>query len=240
MGLLDLPAPLLSWIDTRLLAFLPGWASLLVWAVVAAIGSMEVYRVLSPQRRIQGLEAELRDTQRRLDAHEGNFREAWGLIRRTLALALRRVLVVFPATVAASLPLLVLIVWLDATYARELPPAGDPVGIEVAEEFRARWVAGMDGAPPRAEVLDGSGAVVADVAVSAPIPVIHKPRWWNVVIGNPAGYLPRDAVIDRIDIDLPRQQFLSFGPGWVRGWEVMFFSTLILFALIFKVARGIR
>lgn len=240
MGLLDLPSPLFSWIDGQLIGFLPATAKLILWGVLAALGSMELYRLLSPQGRIEELEAALKVTQQRLGEHEGNFADAWLLIRGMLGLASRRVLLVLPATVAASLPILVLIVWLDAAYGRALPPPGEPVAVQVAGEFRGQWVAETDSMPPQATVLDDGGATVAAISVAAPIPVIHKPRWWNVAIGNPAGYLPADAPIDRIDIDLPRQQFLSVGPEWVRGWEVTFFSVLILFAMGFKVVRGIR
>lgn len=239
MGLLDLPAPLFAWIDGQLLGFLPPIGRLIVWSAVAALGSMELYRVLSPQARIKAVEFQVRETQQRLGDHEGSFEDAWLLIRRMLGLAFGRILLVLPATLAASVPLLALIVWLDGAYGRAVPPPGEPVSVHVPGEFRGRWIAGTSRTPPHVEIVNGNGRTIADVAVAAPVPVIHKHRWWNFAIGNPAGYLPHDAPVERIEIDLPRQEFLSLGPEWLRGWEVGFFVALTLFALGFKVVRRI-
>ena len=55
MGLLDLPAPLFDWVDNRLLSMLPPLARIVLWAVVAAVASLAIYRLFSPQRRIAAL-----------------------------------------------------------------------------------------------------------------------------------------------------------------------------------------
>lgn len=240
MGLFDLPAPVLSWIDERLAAFLPPLARLLLWAAVGAFLSMELYRLASPQRRIGELRRALEHTRRKLADFDGEFEEAWPQIRRMLALALRRVGIVLPATVLASLPLLVFIVWMDTNYGGAFPPPGNPVTVQAAGDFQARWIEDASGAPPRAEVIDPVGRPVAEVPVKAPVPVVEKRRWWNVLIGNPAGYIPDEAPVDRISIDLPRQQFLSIGPAWMRGWEVVFFASLFLFAFALKTVRRIE
>ena len=81
---------------------------------------------------------------------------------------------------------------------------------------------------------------MTDVPVVSPAPVIEKWRWWNALIGNPAGYLADGLPIDRIEIGLPRRQILSFGPAWMRGWEITFFGSLMLFALSFKMLRRVE
>lgn len=240
MGIFDLPSPVLSWIDGQLMAFLPPVAKLLLWAAIAALGSMELYRVLSPQRRIRALEVALRDTQRSVGNHEGSFADGWWLIRAMLGLAFRRVLLVLPATLIASLPLLVLIVWLDSAYGSTFPPPGESISVVVPGDFQGRWIAETEAAPPRAQVVDRTGKTVASISLAAPVPAVHKHRWWNVLIGNPAGYLQQDAPVDRIEIGLPRQEVLPFGPDWLRGWEVGFFVSLVVLAWIVKVVRRIE
>jgi hypothetical protein len=237
MGLLDLPSPVLSWIDERLTGLLPTTAALLLWAAVGAFLSMELYRLTSPQKRMTVIRRALDRTRSYVAHFDGPFEEAWPHIRHMLSLALRRVVMVLPATILASLPLLVVIVWLDSRYGDAFPSPGEPVSVTAPGGFQGHWV---DGAPPRAQVVDAKGAAVADVPVAAPAPVIHKRRWWNTLVGNPAGYLPDGAPVDRIDIALPRQQFLAIGPRWMRGWEVTFFTALFIFALTLKTVRRIE
>lgn len=240
MGLLDLPSPFLSGIDQWLTGFLPPLAKLVIWAAIGALLSMELYRRLSPQRRIAQVKLALERAHRHLAAFDGEIEDAWPHIRRMLSFALRRVLMVLPATLAASLPLLVFLVWIDTSYGGTFPPPGAPVNVRVAGAFEGRWIDGGGGAPPKAEVIDPHGGRVAEVPVEAPVSVIHKRRWWNALIGNPAGYLPAEGPVEKVEIGLPRQEILPVGPGWMRGWEVTFFASLVLFAFVFKAVRRIE
>lgn len=239
MGLFDLPVPLFAWLDSWLSGALPPLAKICLWGALGAVVSMELYRWLSPQRRVARLKTDLRRAQDRLAAFDGEFDGAWPLITRMLGLAVRRIAAVLPATLAASLPLLALIVWLDTSYGRTFPEPGVH-GASVEEPYLGLLVADPEPGRPRAEVIDDFGRVVAEVELRAPVPVVHKKRWWNVLIGNPAGYLDRTAPVDRIGLDLPRQQFLDAGPEWLRGWEFSFFAMTILVSLAFKTVRGIQ
>ncbi|AZO31439.1 hypothetical protein [Mesorhizobium sp. M1B.F.Ca.ET.045.04.1.1] len=238
MGLLDMLSPVLSALDNWLTPVLPSSARLVLWAALGAFLCMELYRVLSPQKRIAEIKLAYARTQQSVADFEGEFQEAWPLLRRMLALALRRVALVFPATIAASLPLLLIVVWLDSRYGDVYPPPDASVGVKVSGDFKGRWVNGSNGVP-HAQIVDRAGSAIADVPVTQAVSVIQKWRWWNVLIGNPAGYLPEDLPFDRIDLGLPRQQVLGVGPAWLRGWEGIFFAATILVALMLKSVRGI-
>lgn len=241
MGLLDLPAPIFSAADSALDSILPPVGRLIVWAALAALLSMELYRLLSPQAKIVQLRRDLQAAQKQLAGFDGEFDEAWPLIGRTLKLAVERVFAVLPSAVAASLPILTLIVWLDDTYSHTLPPPGQPAQIEVQQPFTGKWRDGSpDGGRPHAVVMAEDGKVVVDKPIEAAIPVLHKRQWWNVLIGNPAGYLEGDAPIDRIAIDLPTAEVLAAGPAWLRGWQATFFVGLLIFALAVKWIRQIE
>ena len=67
------------------------------------------------------------------------------------------------------------------------------------------------------------------------IPVIHKHRWWNLLMANPLGYLPDDATIDSISLALPKKQIIGFGPRWMQGWMFSFFTIFLLSSLGFKL-----
>jgi hypothetical protein len=56
---------------------------------------------------------------------------------------------------------------------------------------------------------------------------------------NPAGYLPDDAPVDEVRIDLPRRELHGFGPSWMRGWEAIFLPVLFVAALAYKIVRRI-
>jgi hypothetical protein len=240
MGVLDAPAPLFSMADRVLDSFLPPIGRLIVWAGLAALVSMEVYRVLSPQAEIAKLRSDLRQAQRCLSQFDGEFGEAWPLIARSLSLAVRRIVVVLPATIAGSLPMLMLIVWLDNTYSHTFPPAGEPARVEVKQPYSGEWQPPAPGRRPHAVVRSQDGRVVVDKPVRAAVPELHKRQWWNALVGNPAGYLKEDAPVDRLSIDLPTRQILLAGPQWLRGWQATFFVAVLLFGIAMKWVRQIE
>lgn len=240
MGFLNLPHPVLDWLDRELLGFLPPLVRLLLWSVVAALLAMELYRLLSPQKRITAIKEEFQTAQRDLNSYDGPFEGAWPLIKRVLGLAFKRIGLVLPATLAASLPLLMVIVWLEASYAYRFPTPQETVAVEVPAEGYGGRLESPPSAAPRAMVTDDSGSVVTEVILHAPIPMLHKWRTWNLLLGNPAGYLPEDAPVDRLSLNLPRLEVLPLGPSWLRGWEPVFFVALLVFAFLLKKVRRIE
>lgn len=110
---------LFSSIDSTLMRVLPTPLRVVLWAAVAAFVSMEIYRMLSPQDRIRRLEERIARAHASLDAHEGSFSEGWAVVRETLHLALKRVGLVAPAAIAATLPLFVVVLWMSTTYGNE-------------------------------------------------------------------------------------------------------------------------
>ena len=66
------------------------------------------------------------------------------------------------------------------------------------------------------------------------IPVIHKKRWWNFLMANPLGYLPKDGETDVVHIGLPEVVVIEFGPAWMRGWMFSFFVSFFLSSFGFK------
>jgi hypothetical protein len=267
MGILDLPAPVLSWIDGELGLVLGPAFRLVIWAAMAALISMTIYRELTPQRRLAVIEVATLRIKRRLDRHEGELAEAMPIILRMLRLSLLRLrLVLLPALVGA-LPVICLFLWASSTFNAELPR--DPVAVvakarpdsftAVVTPPRAHAVvagpatsavttttparppvAGKGARQPHVVARDPNGQVVVRVALKAPVETIEKRAWWNALIGNPGGYLPANGPIDRIDLNLPRMVYLPFGPDWLRGWEALFFGVMLLSSIGLKLALRIR
>jgi len=245
VGLLDLPAPLFAWLDTALAEVVSAPLRLTLWALLAAAISMGLYALLSPQRRIARAKADALAARAALDRFDGELTEAWPLIRNVLASACRQLALVTWPAILSSLPVLALLVWLSTTYGHAFPGRDTDVAIRtVPEELDAQLEtvpAAASSAPHHQIVIrDASGEVVDRVFWRAPVPTIHKREWWNLLLGNPAGYLPDDSPLERLDLDLPPKQYLSVGPDWVRLWYVPFFGVLLLASLAIKVAARIE
>jgi hypothetical protein len=244
MGLFDLPAPALTWLDMRLAVVLPAAWRLVLWSVVAAVLSMALYWWLSPQKRIGEAKRQLAASKGALDRFNGEFKEALPLMRAMLSQALRQVgLVVGPALVA-MVPVLCLITWLSTTYGHSFPKTGAAIRVQTSPET---FAATLSPAPATAEashphllLTDGAGQMVHEQVLEAPVTTLHKRQWWNVLIGNPAGYLPDALGVERVDIELSRNQYLPFGPVWLRGWEAVFFVGLFITALAIKLGFRIH
>ncbi len=241
MGIFDAPAPALSWIDSQAAEVLPPVVRLIFWGIIGAILSMFLYRALSPQDRIARDKRDIREARRDLDKFDGDFADAFPLISRLLRLSLKQVGRVGWPAIVASLPLLVLLVWLSTVYGHQYPPSGQAPEIQtMPSQLQAQWVDRQNGSLPHVVVSNESRQIVADIRLAAPVPVIHKRQWWNTLIGNPLGYLPDNAAVDRVSISLPQKTYLPFGPGWVRGWELPFFLSLVLVSILIKVVFGIE
>jgi hypothetical protein len=241
MGLFDIPGPMLGWLDGLLEAVAPPVLRLVFWGAVAGILSMWLYRVLSPQARIARGKAELAAARRSLNAYDGALDGAWPLLHQMLRVAVQQVGRVGGPALLASLPLVCLLAWLSTAYGYTFPEPGNAPSIRTAPvELDARWIDGHspDGQretdAPRIQVGDSSAQAVAEVRLPEPVPIIHKRQWWNVLLGNPIGYLPRDSAVDVIRVGLPRKEYLAAGPRWVRGWELPFFSVLVVVSLALK------
>ena len=254
MGVFDLTAPLLSWIDTTVLGFLPGWLRILLWSAVAAALVMAVYALVSPQERLARLAREARKARAALTAYDGEFDGLAPLALRSLRLSLAHLGTAFGPALLAGLPFLFILVWMSNVFGHRLPEPGAPVALEVAPEQAALGArnAPLEPAGPgrftlawpqpdqSLALLDGAGRTLAELPFEDPVTVLHKHRWWNVLIANPAGYLPDDAALDSISFAMPREQYLGIGPAWMRGWEFAFLAPMTVFSLIIKLAFRIR
>jgi len=237
-ALFDLPAPVLDWADGWAATFLPSWLRLVIWGLLAASSSMLLYRWLSPQESIRLGKEDLRQAQRRLNSFDGELNEAWPLMHHLLRIAIQQVGRVGGPSLVASFPLLFLLCWLGTAYGYHFPKNDASIQVQtVPRQFNAKWMQpnGTTGAMPHLLVSDEKNHIVVDAPVPVPVPVFHKHRWWNLLIGNPVGYLPNEVPVDSIKVSLPRQHHIAFGPEWLRGWEFVFFASLVTMSAALKM-----
>ncbi|MGF1628085.1 MAG: hypothetical protein ACFCUT_01305 [Kiloniellaceae bacterium] len=244
LGLFDLAGPVLTWLDQVLAGVVPAAGRLVLWGLLAAVTSMAVYALLSPQQRLRRVREAAVAARRALDRHEGSFAEARPLMATMFATSMKQLVLVLTPAVLASLPLLFMLVWLYGAFGYVVPERSEsvdlrtlPAGYEaILRDNDARSYSGVTvEAPPLLVVRDGRGRVVDERPLNAPVTSLHKEQWWNVLIANPLGYLAEDSPLEWIEIDLPRQEVLPFGPWWVRSWEFVFFTTLVAASLAIKL-----
>lgn len=250
-GVLDLPSPLLGGVDGLLSGWLPPVARLVLWAVVAAVASMALYRVTSNQPRLAAIKAEMAALRSRIAGFDGPFAEMWGLTRRNLVLALRQIWVTLVPAILGSVPVIFLLVWVSNSFDLALPKPGDPVAVQAHARDGAtlpplrwvpggartlgdgRWTVAWPDAGAALELRDPDQLLLA-LPLAAPVGVVHQRRWWNSLLGNPAGYLPPGAV-DAVAIALPARTYLPFGPAWLRGWMPLFFAVVLAVSVLLKL-----
>ncbi len=252
-GIFDIPAPLLTWADLALGHVLPVSARLVLWAALAGAASMGLYRLVSPQGKLQQAKQDVAAARRALAAYDGAFEGIWPVMGRSLSTSFRHLGLALGPALLGSLPVLVLMGWMAGHYGYELPAAGERVRIH--GEPADRTLAWTDGAevegegpwtlswppPDRAvDLTDGAGRTMLTLPLRQPVPVIHKRAWWNVFFANPLGSLPADAPVDLIGVELQARVFLPFGPGWMRGWEVPFILAVLAASVAVKIAFRIR
>lgn len=258
-GLFDLLSPALSRIDDVLssgLAFAPVWR-IAFFAAFGSIASMSIFKGLSNQAELQALKQEIKSAQQNLADREmpaGDLRRA---VLRSLRLSGKQLrLSLWPALVA-SVPILFLLAFSSNQFGVEPPEAGSRVYV-TPKDFQispsrfewhgvnAQWDARKkawtfyqpDTGQAASLMLDGRKQLA--LPLSVPATVIHKKRWWNYLVANPAGYLDENSSIGLFGFNTTRQSIIDWGPEWMRGWAFAFLSFLILFSIVIKVVWKIH
>jgi hypothetical protein len=236
--------PFFDGLDALLATVLPPLVRLIIYGAVSGAVTMLVYGLVSNQEAIRRQKVRIQAIRDELKVAQDDFARTMQLSRQNLGAALRLLgLSAWPAVVA-SLPVLVMILWLSMRWSQPMPEAGTVVPIShtpstatlaveppnVLTDNAVRW-------PPvdaPATLQGDEGALYAGLGAKPPASTLHKRTWWNALLDNPAGYLPDDANVEEINFALPQREVLHFGPGWIRGFELTYFATVILVSLLLK------
>ena len=247
LGLLDIPGLLLGPIDSALAAIkMPTLLRLLGWGWLSGYAGMWIYRRFSPQQRIAEVRTLLTGVQKQLASYDGEFSGLLPLIRKQFSLAMRQLRLTTAAALLAALPILLMLPWLSNSFSERFPAAGESIAA-CAEPAQAAAQWQWNG---RALATDAEGCQQVDwpeitqplqlkegsitmlqLPLPAPAGIVHKRHWLNVLVGNPAGYLPEQARTSSIRLHLPYREFIPIGPSWMRGWEAVYFLSALVVSL---------
>ena len=254
LGLFDLCSPALSIIDRVLgdtLGLAPVWR-IAIFAAFAAVSSMLLFKRLSNQAELAVLKQKMAAIHNELASAEAEVGMLGKLLRRNLALTGRRLWLSLWPALLASIPVLFLLAFCSTRFGAEASEPGSRIYVTPEEyevspsrfqwlgvnaQWDARKAAWTFYQPETGQnatlMLDGLAQLVLPTAM--PASVIHKKRWWNILLANPAGYLDEKASIGLFFINAPTQTIIDWGPGWMRGWAFAFISFLVLFSVISKI-----
>jgi len=238
-GLLDLPASAFDALDGALAAVLPAALRVMLYAAACGWLSMALYKRWSNQARILEVRAEIARTQAALATHDGAFGDLNKLVLKNLKLTLRQLGMTLRPALLASLPLLLVLPWLSNAFALAPPERALRVCAEPPQAAAAlHWEPGATTADAGcwnvtlpAAVGDAKHMPLAQLQARPQSEFVHKFIALNHLIGNPNGYLPDDAPVERLTLALAPRQLLPFGPLALRGWEPLFFVTLLVVSL---------
>ncbi len=225
---------------------------LLLWASLGAAISMAIYAMTSDQRAIEAAKKGAAALRSRLldDAGDLEVSTDYQQIRALLALSFKQFWLVLKPSLLASVPLIALLTWISNSFGYVTPPAGsvvqgrvlaahtsgDAPRIGAYRRMLFLWPVGDS----TATLTDNRGAAVAEIDPGSAVPVIHKRLWWNLFIGNPLGYLPDDSDFERVEFELRPRRFFDGPADWMGGWELSFFTVMIVVSLAIKFVFRLR
>ena len=207
---------------------------------------MYLYLKMSRQDAISQIKKDTVIARNALSDYEGTeFGEMMPLASRVLGLSGKHFAVVLGPAVLSSLPALTLIVWVSSQFGVAVPAAGTKVLVTTTPATQLVWsdkvsendmgyTVAWPGQNEAVTAKNKNGKLLFQLGAGT-TPFIHKKIWWNSLIANPAGYLPENSSIELVEIQLPMQQFLPWGPDWLRDWAGLFFIVLLGASIGIKV-----
>jgi len=248
-GLLGIPFPLYGVVDRLMASVIGATGSILVWSLLCSAAVLFIYRHCSPQKKLRVIKDRMREIGGELNKNPDDLSLLLRLSGENIKIAFKRFLLTFLPTCVAVLPLLSLATWLNSHYGYQTPLPGEKViatAMPVSTEIGAGWASMLTyGVTNTVEATEGvdaltlfgsDGTALAEVTFPPRGNVIAHKKWWNLLLGNPVGYLPVNSAPDAVLLDFDRREFIGFGPDWMRGWEAVFLVGMTVFSIGLKVA----
>jgi hypothetical protein len=253
--MVNIAFPALNAIDSWLALLLPDLVRVLLWGALSGAAAMLLYAWVSDQKTLAALKQRARAMRRSLLDPALDRESYMRLTRENLSVSFRLLGKSFGPAIVSSVPVLIVMLWLAFAQSYARPAVGTSIPVNFLPPSTAAVKVGppallhrtSDGVrftiapePQPVDISDATGNIYDGVPDDPPFPVIHKRQWWNILIGNEAGYLAPSATIDEVHFDFPVKRLVAEVPQWMATWELPYFAALILVAVALKVGFKIE
>ncbi len=100
---------------------------------------------------------------------------------------------------------------------------------------KGQWQISWPASDEQLWLRDATSQVITTFPLSEPVPILHKRQWWNVLFGNPIGYIPEGSILEKVEIALPENKYIKFGPEWMHSSEAVFLLVVVIGSLAIKL-----
>ena len=249
MGLLNIIFIPLSWFDKIFALIFSPIIRLLLWGIAASFSSMSIYSRMSHQDKLSYIKNEISQTKKALLKYDGEFSGACHLIKKNLLLSLKQIRYQLLPTFLGAVPFIILLIWVGNTYSYNLPNHGSliqirtyPSGVNMISNDNALLISlntTFDIPWPNPEepikITDSGNQAIATLPLKYPIPILHKYKLWNILLGNPNGYIPKISPVNKIEIKLPQKVYINSKWKWIRSAEFIFILSAFICSLLIKL-----
>ena len=75
---------------------------------------------------------------------------------------------------------------------------------------------------------DTGSSTGASLPASPAVRVVEKKNWRNALFGNPVGYIPKDFAIEKMMFDVQPRRMISSASYWISNWKLWFVLAMTL------------
>ncbi|MEN8128751.1 MAG: hypothetical protein ABFS45_00870 [Pseudomonadota bacterium] len=244
----------LDFLDGLMAGWLSELVRICVWGFVSGAAAMLLYLVTSDQESIVVLKKETSDLRKRMLKEDLPYNEVMNLMKENLLVSFRFLRKVLTPSLLASIPVLLIALWLGAFLTYTLPENSESVSMDIVPpdselSFKPEnrfikhgdkvyFLPGKNADP--VSILSNKGLVYSGRPDNGPVSVVYKRQWWNTLVENGAGYIEPESPAQEIRWNFPRKLFLESVPAWVATWEFPFFFSVFIVAFVLKVVLRIQ
>ncbi len=241
--------PLFSSVDSTL-SFLPVWARLVFWGILAGLCSMAIYRRISAQARLNELAADIQSIRQELnsiDVSEPGYR---GLVKQSLKLGGKRLGISLLPALISALPVIFLAIWVEANYALSKPEPNsvaailvekpESINIESGQKLAAGWLINWPDEGEKLPITDVSGNLIFEITHRSSPGLAAAPGMMKSLFGANAGALPAGTPVDTLVIETAPRALFAEHVVFPHQWALPFFMALLLASLGMKFVLRIK
>lgn len=232
---------------------MPLFLRVCIWGIVAGLIAIMLYKVTSNQAKITTLKKDIKTILNQLLKEDNDESEFFSLTMKNLKYSFKLVVFSFIPAFLSTIPVIIIMLCVQTYHSYALPegngrilvtttPEVESIKVEPAKIVKTTSKNNIKIVPSKETIT----ITIKDEPVfegnvfDPPVSIIEKYQWWNILIGNPAGYISNSAPIEAITFHFKRKKLFNSPTNWVNGWELTFFLSVFVSTLLAKIILKIQ